>query len=209
MSPIKQPYKIGYRHGQKTFYNSSHIGVDIIVPEMTPVYAPDDGKCNTFFGTQGGQWLSLQGKDRKHRFAHIKQYNVTKGQQVKRGDIIAYSGGKKGAVYSGNSTNPHVHWDVEVDGRYIDPLQIVWDNTPMPTEQETIRQLNEEIGRVTAERDKAITDLKAEQMARTEETNEKLKNYEKWQQELDLRKKLEALITGASEKIQKIKEIVG
>jgi murein DD-endopeptidase MepM/ murein hydrolase activator NlpD len=122
MFPIKDKYTIGYRHGQKTFYNSAHIGVDLWVPEMTKLYAPDDGMVNTFFGLQGGQWLSLTTSRGVHRFAHLKQYVALTGQ-VKRGDLIAYSGGQKGQWYSGNSTNPHAHWDILLEGKYIDPLQ--------------------------------------------------------------------------------------
>jgi murein DD-endopeptidase MepM/ murein hydrolase activator NlpD len=122
MFPIKAQHKIGYRHGQKTFYNGAHIGTDILVPEMTQGFAVEDGLLNTFFGVQGGQWMTLT-TDRGvvHRFAHIKQYVGKKGQRVKEGDLIFYTGGKKGAPYSGNSTDPHVHWDVNVEGKYVDP----------------------------------------------------------------------------------------
>lgn len=136
MFPIKKPYTIGYRYGQKTFYNAVHIGIDIIVPEMTPVYAPEDGVVNTFFGAQGGQWLSLTTKTGKHRFAHLKQYAVVKGQRVKRGDVIAYTGGKKGAPYSGNSTNPHCHWDYAIGSKFVDPEAYSWDNEDMTCEQQ-------------------------------------------------------------------------
>jgi len=121
MFPIKPPYKIGYRHGQKTFYNAAHLGIDILVPEMTPVYAPEDGVISTFFGTQGGQWMTLSTDRAVHRFAHLKQYVAKKGQVVKKGQLIAYTGGKKGAWYSGNSNAPHVHWDIEVEGKFVDP----------------------------------------------------------------------------------------
>lgn len=121
MFPIKKPYRIGYRHGQKTFYNAAHIGIDILVPEMTPGYAEEDGVINTFFGKEGGQWMSLTNDRAVHRHAHIKQYVAKKGQEVKKGDLIFYTGGKKGQWYSGNSTDPHVHWDIEVEGEFVDP----------------------------------------------------------------------------------------
>jgi len=311
MSPIKQPYKIGYRHGQKTFYNSSHLGVDIIVSEMTPVYAPDDGKCNTFFdapfhlqsnrchskkvGKGIGRinicvylriiWYSIfmsikrtktinaivihhtvvpeqsatqekasEALNRnKYAYDGKPPYHYIIGNtwdyQGRPYDTIGYHAGSPewnavaiGVVLVGNFNNDTItahqkkrlgeviktlmkqysiprnrvflHKEIRpkptacpgssINQQFISSLLI-----PMTTDQETIRQLNEEIGVTTAQRDKALTDLKAEQMARTEETNEKLKNYENWQRELDLRKKLEALITGASDKLQKIKEIVG
>lgn len=121
--PIKDPYTIGYRHGTPTFYNSSHIGVDLICPEMTPVHAPVDGVCTRFFGYQGGNWVSLTDDRGKHRFAHLKQYVALTGQTVKMGSIIAYTGGAAGAPYSGNSKTPHLHWDLLLEGSYVDPLK--------------------------------------------------------------------------------------
>jgi murein DD-endopeptidase MepM/ murein hydrolase activator NlpD len=122
MFPIKDNHRLGYLHGSKTFYNAAHIGIDILVPEMTPLYAPESGRVTRVWGIQGGQWLYLDTGRARHRFAHLKQYNIVTGQQVKRGDIIALTGGAKGAWYSGNSTAPHVHWDISYEGRYVDPL---------------------------------------------------------------------------------------
>lgn len=122
MFPIRPPYRVGYRHGQRTFYNAAHIGIDLLVPEMTPGYAEEDGVINTFFGREGGQWMSLTNpRGNVHRHAHIKQYVAKKGQQVKKGQLIFYTGGIKGAWYSGNSTDPHVHWDIMVEGKFVDP----------------------------------------------------------------------------------------
>lgn len=139
MFPLKTKYTIGYRHGDKTFYNASHIGVDLIVPEMTPIYAPQDGTVTHLFGVQGGQWVILTSSTGKHRFAHIKQYNASQGQSVRAGDIIAYSGGKKGEKYSGNSTNPHVHWDYN-NGAFVDPMLENWEEDLMSQVNSTFRK---------------------------------------------------------------------
>lgn len=127
MFPLKAKYRIGYKHGQKTFYNAAHIGVDLIVPEGTPIYAPDKGKINTFFGIQGGQWISLVTSLGKHRFAHVKEYKVKSGKMVQKGELLGLSGGRKGAPYSGNSTTAHVHWDTETKEGFINPLGLTWE----------------------------------------------------------------------------------
>ena len=180
MFPLKTSYTIGYKHGDKTFYNASHVGVDLILQEMTPIYAPEDGVVNTFFGAQGGNWLSLQAKTRKHRFAHLKQYVAAKGQQVKEGNLIAYTGGKKGESYSGNSTTPHVHWDIELGGVYIDPLKILWDTVGMTCEDQ----------------------LKQEKADHAESIKEKDLNHLKWQTELDSKKKEQERHRETLEKLQ-------
>jgi murein DD-endopeptidase MepM/ murein hydrolase activator NlpD len=49
-------------------------------------------------------------------YAHNKMVSVKVGQEVKRGDIICYVGS------TGNSTGPHVHYEVWHNGRPINPV---------------------------------------------------------------------------------------
>ena len=49
-------------------------------------------------------------------YSHLSQTNVRKGQQVKRGDIIARSGD------TGLSLAPHLHYEVRYNGMRIDPI---------------------------------------------------------------------------------------
>jgi murein DD-endopeptidase MepM/ murein hydrolase activator NlpD len=50
-------------------------------------------------------------------FAHNKKVNVKVGQIIKRGDIISYIGS------TGNSTGPHVHYEVWKDGKSVNPYK--------------------------------------------------------------------------------------
>jgi murein DD-endopeptidase MepM/ murein hydrolase activator NlpD len=49
---------------------------------------------------------------------------VKRGQDVARGEIIGYAGN------TGYSTGPHLHYEVHVDGRRVDPMKYVYDSTP-------------------------------------------------------------------------------
>ncbi len=54
-------------------------------------------------------------------YAHLQEAKVTRGQQVARGDVIALSGN------SGRSTAPHLHYEVRVAGRAVNPVSYVLD----------------------------------------------------------------------------------
>lgn len=102
-----------------------HAGVDIAVPVGTPVKAPAGGTVieagtlpgygNVVFIDHGGGTIS--------RLAHLSQIGVTRGQQVAQGAVIGLSGGAKGAPGSGDSTGPHVHFEVRSGGKAVDPLK--------------------------------------------------------------------------------------
>lgn len=101
-----------------------HAGVDIAVPVGTPVKADAAGVVieagtlpgygNVIFIDHGGGTIS--------RLAHLSQIDVAKGAQVAQGQVIGLSGGAKGAAGAGDSTGPHVHYEVRVNGRPVNPL---------------------------------------------------------------------------------------
>jgi len=108
-----------------------HAGLDIAVPVGTPVKADAGGVIieagtlpgygNVVFIDHGGGTIS--------RLAHLSKIDVTKGQVVTAGDVIGSSGGAKGAPGSGDSTGPHLHYEVRVRGRSVDPRK-----GPFPTD---------------------------------------------------------------------------
>jgi murein DD-endopeptidase MepM/ murein hydrolase activator NlpD len=111
--PLKnwEKAKRGYIFGQKTFYSSRHLGVDHIVPEGTPVYAPFDSEI-VFSGTgvQGGNTIWVKFSDELlgwlvMRCMHLSKL-MPKGK-YKEGDIIGYTG-NTGKFTSG----PHLHTDI-------------------------------------------------------------------------------------------------
>lgn len=104
--------KRGYRFGEKTFYSPRHLGVDHIVPEGTPVFAPIDCEIVVAFrGPQGGNQVHVFFTDSQYgpllmRCMHLKDLSRPLGK-YKEGDIIGITGntGKftKGA---------HLHTDI-------------------------------------------------------------------------------------------------
>lgn len=108
--------RISSRFGER--WGRMHYGLDIAVPTGTPVRAAAAGRV-TFAGTQGGYGLLVKidhGNGIETRYAHNSKIVVKVGQTVKRGDVIAYSGS------SGNSTGPHVHFEIRRNGAALDPL---------------------------------------------------------------------------------------
>lgn len=97
--------------------NDFHSGIDIAVPTGSPVKATADGVVS-FSGWNGGSGYLVvieHGFDFSTYYAHNKDNKVRVGQEVKRGEIIAYAGS------TGNSTGPHSHYEIWRNGRHINP----------------------------------------------------------------------------------------
>jgi hypothetical protein len=115
--------------GKRTF----HHGVDVALPVGTPLTAPADGvvvkKGN---GPSGGVTLILKHEDNRHTvYYHLqKPSHLAKGEKVKRGDLIAYSGN------TGASTGPHLHWELRKSARWgdtVDPVPYLQEPPVEPT----------------------------------------------------------------------------
>jgi murein DD-endopeptidase MepM/ murein hydrolase activator NlpD len=107
----------GYRQSPLGGGTHFHSGMDISVPSDTPVRATADGVV-TFSGWHSGSGnlvVLAHGFGYSTFFAHNRTTDVRVGQKVKRGEIIAYSGS------TGNSTGPHVHYEVWKHGKVANP----------------------------------------------------------------------------------------
>lgn len=99
----------------------SHLGIDLAAPAGTPVYAPSAGVVR-FAQWYGGYGLFVvvdHGQGLLTRYGHLSQVNVVIGQQVAVGDLLALVGS------TGLSTGPHLHYEVWLQGRPVDPLQFL------------------------------------------------------------------------------------
>lgn len=101
-------------------------GIDFACPVGTPIPAPCDGRIdNTPNNGSAGNTVTLWHDDgSRDQFMHLSRF-VGEGR-VKQGDIIGYSGGKKGAPGAGSSTGPHIHWHyILKSGKRVNPLEYV------------------------------------------------------------------------------------
>ncbi|MBZ6254680.1 M23 family metallopeptidase [Streptomyces olivaceus] len=113
------------QHGLSAYYGqaginwmSVHSGIDFPVSYGTKVMAVTDGTVRTQYNSAYGNMLILTAKDGTETwYCHLSSYQVPSGTTVKAGDAIAFSGN------SGNSTGPHLHFEVRpAGGSAIDPL---------------------------------------------------------------------------------------
>ncbi len=111
--PISSPF--GYRWGRL------HEGIDIANDEGTPVQAARTGKV-TFVGWYGGYGNAVMidhGQDVVSLYGHLSKYYVQVGQVVQRGQSIAAIG------TTGNSTGPHLHFEVRQYGKPVNPMALL------------------------------------------------------------------------------------
>jgi murein DD-endopeptidase MepM/ murein hydrolase activator NlpD len=94
-----------------------HSGIDIAEPYGTPVLAADNGVANIYSSGYGyGNYVVLtHGNGYATLYGHLASFNVGNGQLVVRGQVIAYEGS------TGNSTGPHLHFEIRYQGAYTDP----------------------------------------------------------------------------------------
>jgi murein DD-endopeptidase MepM/ murein hydrolase activator NlpD len=95
-----------------------HAGIDIPVPVGTPVRAAQSGRVIISGPTGGyGNYICIaHGGGLSTCYGHNSSLGVSQGQSVKQGQVIAQSGN------TGNSTGPHVHFEVRVNGSPVDPM---------------------------------------------------------------------------------------
>jgi murein DD-endopeptidase MepM/ murein hydrolase activator NlpD len=96
-----------------------HEGLDIAAQTGTPVVAPADGVViKAGFSTGYGNMVEIShGYGIRTVFGHNSRLNVKVGQQVKRGDVISYTGD------TGSSTGPHLHYEVRLNGLPVNPMK--------------------------------------------------------------------------------------
>ena len=132
-------FSSGYGYRIDPIYKTRrmHWGVDFSLGVGTPVYATGDGVVRwtrTSLGGYGRQIEIEHGFGYKTKYAHLDRFIVKKGQRVKRGDLIGYSGN------SGKSTAPHLHYEVHLNGKKINPIHY-FSRDLSPEEYEEILRL--------------------------------------------------------------------
>ncbi|SFR78108.1 M23 family metallopeptidase [Sphingomonas jatrophae] len=95
-----------------------HAGVDLAGAIGTPIYATADGVVNwaNWRGGYGNLVEVNHGRGIVTRYGHLSQIIVHPGQRVRRGELIARMGS------TGRSTGSHLHYEVRIDGRAVNPI---------------------------------------------------------------------------------------
>lgn len=100
-----------------------HYGIDIAGPWKSRIIAPADAKVIKVSKDKYlGIYIKLEHTGQiKTLYGHLAVASVKTGQTVKRGDVIGIMGN------TGRSTGTHLHYGILVDGKYVNPLDFVWD----------------------------------------------------------------------------------
>ena len=114
---------ISSRYGENSRIRSStHTGLDIAAATGTPISVVSEG--TVIFADRSGSYGNLvkidHGNGVETWYAHANKLNVTVGQKVKAGDIIATVGS------TGNSTGPHLHFEIRINGVHVNPQKYLY-----------------------------------------------------------------------------------
>jgi len=116
--------KYGPRLSPFTGKKALHAGIDIGAPKGTRIYAPAAGQVAVAaFDARMGKFVRIHhGFGMETTYGHLSKIFVTYGTKVQRGDIIGLVG-STGKF----STGPHLHYQVAVNDRVVDPVHYILD----------------------------------------------------------------------------------
>lgn len=115
----------GWRTDPFTKTRRKHKGMDFSAPTGTPIYATSDGKVIRVDGRAPGYGKHIRidhGFGYVTLYAHLSKYNVRRGQEVKRGDVIGFVGN------TGRSVAPHLHYEIRKDGVAVNPINFYYED---------------------------------------------------------------------------------
>ncbi len=112
----------GMRKHPISGFNKMHKGVDFAAPTGTPIYAGGNGIVE-YAGRNGGygKYIRIRHNNGyKTAYAHLSNYKkgISKGVRVNQGEVIGYVGS------TGNSTGPHLHYEIIYQNKHINPLKL-------------------------------------------------------------------------------------
>jgi murein DD-endopeptidase MepM/ murein hydrolase activator NlpD len=102
-----------------------HQGIDLAAPIGTPIYATADGIITEAGYNSGGYGNLIKvdhGRGIETRYGHLSRVLVSSGQRITRGQLIGHMGS------TGRSTGSHLHYEVRIDGRAVNPIPFMKSN---------------------------------------------------------------------------------
>ncbi len=118
--------RLSSRYGKRRHpvlgYKKMHRGIDFAAPRGTPIYAAGNGTVEVA-GRKGsyGNYIRIRHNGTyKTAYAHLKSFarGVRSGKRVQQGQVVGYVG------TTGRSTGPHLHYEILMNGRQVNPLSI-------------------------------------------------------------------------------------
>ena len=131
----------GWRTDPFTKARKMHNGMDFTAPRGTPIFASGDGVVTRADNRSSGYGKHIRiehGYGYLSLYAHLSKYNVTKGQKVKRGDLIGFVGN------TGRSQAPHLHYEVWKDGEKINPINFYYGSLTAEEFQNMLKYATQE-----------------------------------------------------------------
>lgn len=118
-APVTSPF--GWRSHPIFGVRKFHTGVDLAGPNRSAIRAADGGNVlyTGWYGGYGKVVIVSHGNNMATLYAHLSRVAVSVGDNVNKGDVIAYEG------TTGFSTGPHLHFEVRVNGKPQNPLGYV------------------------------------------------------------------------------------
>lgn len=134
----------GYRFHPILKYQRQHTGIDLSARQGVPIYATGDGvvqvagRNSEGFGGYGIVAVIDHGYGFQTLYAHMNTCIVKKGQKVKRGEQIGTVGS------TGMSSGPHLHYEVIVNGKKVDPVFYFFNDLSPEEYEDVIEQARQE-----------------------------------------------------------------
>jgi murein DD-endopeptidase MepM/ murein hydrolase activator NlpD len=125
----------GYRNHPVSGFSKFHEGLDFACPIGTPIYASGNGVVEISETGEHGYGICLNLNHHngyRTKYAHLSKMTVRHGQDVKRGQLIGYSGN------TGLSTGPHLHYEVSFHEVKADPIDFIYMDLP-PAEYQRLK----------------------------------------------------------------------
>lgn len=116
----------GMRADPFTGERDFHPGLDISADKGTPIMATAAGTVELAApsGDYGNLVIVDHGFGLVTRYGHLSKFEVWRGREVKRGDVLGYVGS------TGRATGPHLHYEVLANGKLINPMQLLTGRSP-------------------------------------------------------------------------------
>ncbi|MEQ9007718.1 MAG: peptidoglycan DD-metalloendopeptidase family protein [Ekhidna sp.] len=160
--PLKDTENVRMTSGFGTRYDpidkeeKLHKGMDLATPIGNPVLATADGKVELAKedGKHGQRVIIKHNDTFTSAYSHLSSIDVKEGESVKKGDQIGLSGN------SGASTAPHLHYEIQKDDEYVNPIYYIGDyNFKVKTEQGELMEAERQKAMRHAERQQAEKEM--------------------------------------------------